>query len=57
MAKKRITWKIEKRKLADLKPHPKNPRQFTEKGIRLKLSAKSSFVLIFSVFAEFVINS
>jgi len=34
MAKKRITWKIEKRKLADLKPHPKNPRQFTEKGMK-----------------------
>ena len=34
MLKKRITWKIEKRKLADLKPHPKNPRQFTEKGMK-----------------------
>ena len=34
MSKKRITWKIEKRKLADLKPHPKNPRQFTEKGMK-----------------------
>lgn len=34
MAKKRITWKIEKRKLADLKPHPKNPRQFTKKGMK-----------------------
>lgn len=31
---KRITWKIEKRKLADLKPHPKNPREFTEKGLK-----------------------
>lgn len=31
---KRITWKIEKRKLKDLKPHPKNPRQFTEKGLK-----------------------
>lgn len=31
---KRITWKIEKRKLQDLKPHPKNPRQFTEKGMK-----------------------
>lgn len=31
---KRIVWKIEKRKLADLKPHPKNPRQFTEKGMK-----------------------
>lgn len=31
---KKITWKIEKRKLADLKPHPKNPRQFTEKGMK-----------------------
>ena len=31
---KRITWKIEKRKLADLKPHSKNPRQFTEKGLK-----------------------
>lgn len=34
MVKKRITWQIEKRKLADLKPHPKNPRQFTEKGMK-----------------------
>ena len=34
MIQKRITWKIEKRKLADLKPHPKNPRQFTEKGMK-----------------------
>ena len=34
MSKKRITWKIEKRKLADLKPHPKNPRQFTDKGMK-----------------------
>ena len=31
---KRITWKIEKRKLVDLKPHPNNPRQFTEKGMK-----------------------
>ena len=31
---KRITWRVEKRKLADLKPHPKNPRQFTEKGMK-----------------------
>jgi len=31
---KRISWKIEKRKLADLKPHPKNPRQFTDKGMK-----------------------
>jgi len=31
--KNRINWHLEKRKLADLKPHPKNPRQFTEKGI------------------------
>lgn len=31
---KRIVWKIEKRKLVDLKPHPKNPRQFTEKGMK-----------------------
>lgn len=34
MVKKRITWQIEKRKLADLKPHPKNPRQFTDKGMK-----------------------
>ena len=34
MIQKRIAWKIEKRKLADLKPHPKNPRQFTEKGMK-----------------------
>lgn len=31
---KRIIWKIEKRKLTDLKPHPKNPRQFTQKGMK-----------------------
>ena len=31
---KRITWKVERRKLSDLKPHPKNPRQFTEKGMK-----------------------
>jgi DNA modification methylase len=31
---KRITWKIEKRKLADLKPHSKNPRVFTDKGMK-----------------------
>lgn len=31
---KRITWKIEKRKIEDLKPHPKNPRQFTQKGMK-----------------------
>lgn len=38
----RITWKIEKRKIEDLKPHPKNPRQFTEKGMKdLEKSIKS----------------
>jgi hypothetical protein len=31
---KRISWKVEKRKLVDLKPHSKNPRQFTEKGLK-----------------------
>ena len=31
---KRIIWTIEKRKLGDLKPHPNNPRQFTEKGMK-----------------------
>lgn len=31
---KRITWKVEKRKIEDLKPHPKNPRQFTKKGMK-----------------------
>ena len=31
---KRIIWKIEKRKLVDLKSHPNNPRQFTEKGMK-----------------------
>lgn len=31
---KRITWKIEKKKLKDLKPHSKNPREFTEKGMK-----------------------
>jgi hypothetical protein len=39
---KRIIWKIEKRKLSDLKPHPNNPRQFTEKGMKdLENSIKS----------------
>jgi hypothetical protein len=39
---KRIIWKIEKRKLVDLKPHPNNPRQFTEKGMKdLENSIKS----------------
>ena len=32
--KKVIVWKIEKRKLGDLKPHAKNPRIFTEKGMK-----------------------
>lgn len=31
---KRITWTVEKRKLADLKEHENNPRQFTEKGMK-----------------------
>lgn len=31
---KRITWKLEKRNLQDLKPHSKNPREFTEKGMK-----------------------
>lgn len=31
---KRITWTVEKRKLADLKEHANNPRQFTEKGMK-----------------------
>lgn len=31
---KRIVWNIQKRKLDDLKPHSKNPRQFTEKGLK-----------------------
>lgn len=30
---KRIIWKLEKRKLSDLQPHEKNPRNFTEKGL------------------------
>jgi DNA modification methylase len=34
MMQKRITWKLEKRNLQDLKPHAKNPRQFTEKGMK-----------------------
>ena len=34
LTKKTITWQIEKRKLSDLKPHAKNPRQFTEKGMK-----------------------
>lgn len=31
---KRIGWKLERRKLSELKPHSKNPRQFTEKGMK-----------------------
>jgi hypothetical protein len=31
---KKLTWHIEKRKIADLKPHSKNPREFTEKGMK-----------------------
>tara|TARA_R110000782_G_scaffold260515_1_gene351777 strand:+ start:143 stop:745 length:603 start_codon:yes stop_codon:yes gene_type:complete len=31
---KRITWTVEKRKLTDIKEHPSNPRQFTEKGMK-----------------------
>ena len=29
-----ISWKIEKRKITDLKPHKENPRIFTEKGMK-----------------------
>jgi len=32
--KKQIIWKIEKRKIDELKPHSKNPRIFTEKGMK-----------------------
>jgi hypothetical protein len=31
---KKLTWHIEKRKITDLKPHSKNPREFTEKGMK-----------------------
>jgi len=31
---KRIVWKLESRKLSELQPHPQNPRQFTEKGMK-----------------------
>ena len=34
LTKKTITWRIEKRKLADLKAHPKNPRVFTDEGMK-----------------------
>jgi DNA modification methylase len=30
----KIIWQIEKRNIDDLKPHPKNPRHFTEKGLK-----------------------
>lgn len=30
----KIEWKCEKRKIEDLKPHPSNPRVFTEKGMK-----------------------
>ena len=29
----KITWKAEKRDIDNLKPHPKNPRNFTKKGL------------------------
>ena len=29
-----IKWKCEKRNIEDLKPHPENPRVFTEKGMK-----------------------
>lgn len=32
--KKQIIWKVEKRKIDELKPHSKNPRIFTEKGMK-----------------------
>lgn len=31
---KRIKWHIEKRKIEELKPHEKNPRSFTKKGMQ-----------------------
>lgn len=40
--KKEIVWHVEKRKVADLKPHPDNARIFTEKGMQdLKRSINS----------------
>ncbi len=40
--KKHIIWKVEKRKIEELKPHSKNPRIFTEKGMKdLKKSIDS----------------
>lgn len=40
--KKQIIWKVEKRKIDELKPHSKNPRIFTEKGMKdLKKSIDS----------------
>lgn len=30
----KIEWHIEKRKIDEIKPHPKNPRLFTEKGMK-----------------------
>lgn len=38
----KIIWHVESRKVAELKPHPENPRIFTEKGMRdLKRSISS----------------
>ena len=31
---KKITWKVEKRKLSEITPHKDNPRTFTEKGMK-----------------------
>ena len=40
--KKEIVWHVEKRKVAELKPHPDNARIFTEKGMQdLKRSINS----------------
>lgn len=46
----KITWHVESRKVAELKPHPENPRIFTEKGMR---DLKRSFLfLVFKPFQD-----
>lgn len=34
MSDKRIVWTIQKKSISELKPHPKNPRIITERGLK-----------------------
>lgn len=70
--KKEIVWHVEKRKVADLKPHPDNARIFTEKGMQdlkrsisnmlaalsqSKMPAMFAFILIKTSCCSFAVNS